>query len=98
MILTTDGSTGSQALVLTGSQGAARPANPGSMTVMQQGTTQQILLPTNFSGGTLNLKNLQGLKVIPISGAGQKVFARFVKNPNPPAAPLTPEVPKTDEQ
>lgn len=84
MILTSQNTGGNQALVLT-SQGNVRAQNnPGTaLTVVQQGTTQQILLPAGFQGGTINLKALQGLKVIPLSGVGQKgrqqVYARIVK-------------------
>lgn len=84
VILTSQNSGGNQALVLT-PQGNVRAQNsPGTaLTVVQQGTTQQILLPAGFQGGTINLKALQGVKVIPLSGMGQKgrqqVYARIVK-------------------
>jgi len=50
---------------------------------------QQILLPAGFQGTAINIKALQGLKVIPIAQAhgqgrgiqGRQVFAR-VMNPN----------------
>lgn len=32
--------------------------------------TQQIILPANFQGGPLNIKTLQGLKVIPMAQQG----------------------------
>lgn len=68
MILTTDGSVGSQALVLTPHTGV-RPATSGAVSVMQPGNSQQINLPFGY----------KGLKVLPIGGP--KVYARFVKNP-----------------
>ncbi|KAB0799407.1 hypothetical protein PPYR_07287 [Photinus pyralis] len=47
--------------------------------------TQQILLPVGFQGTPLNIKTLQGLKVVPIAqtqggrgGPGRPVFARVV--------------------
>jgi hypothetical protein len=33
--------------------------------------TQQILLPPGFQGGSINIKTLQGLKVIPINQQGK---------------------------
>lgn len=38
------------------------------MTVLQQGA-QQIFLPPGFHASTLNIKTLQGLKVIPLAPA-----------------------------
>lgn len=56
--------------VLLASQGlsssALRSQQPQSLTVLQQGN-QQILLPPGFHASALNLKALQGLKVIPIT-------------------------------
>lgn len=60
--------------------------NSGTVTLVQQGTTQQILLPAGFQGGTINLKSLPGVKVIPFTGTTQKgrqqVYARIVKTSN----------------
>lgn len=44
------------------------PTTSGGLTLLQQTPMQQVLLPTGFnSPGMINLKTLQGLKVIPIS-------------------------------
>lgn len=47
--------------------------SPGQRVVLVQGSGGQILLPSSFQGGAINLKSLQGLKMIPIqqSQAGQ---------------------------
>lgn len=86
VILTSQNTGGNQALVLTPQGNVRTQSNPGTVTVVQQGGTQQILLPAGFQGGTINLKALQGLqgvKVIPLAGTGQKgrqqVYARIVK-------------------
>lgn len=41
------------------------------LTVLQQGT-QQILLPPGFHASALNIKGLQGLKVIPITASSSQ--------------------------
>lgn len=78
------GSSGQTVLLAPqGLRGTTPPT--GTLTVLQQGT-QQILLPPGFQGGTLNIKTLQGLKVIPLAqtttsakGTGrQQVFARII--------------------
>ncbi|KAG8229899.1 hypothetical protein J437_LFUL009763 [Ladona fulva] len=75
--------TAGQNMILTSQSLRAQ----GGTLVLQQGATQQILLPPGFSGGTLNIKTLQGLqglKVIPIAQAGkgrQQVYARIIGPP-----------------
>ncbi|XP_046383131.1 nuclear factor related to kappa-B-binding protein isoform X2 [Ischnura elegans] len=79
------GATAGQNMILTSQSLRAQ----GGTLVLQQGATQQILLPPGFQGGTLNIKTLQGLqglKVIPIaqatSGKGrQQVYARIISPP-----------------
>lgn len=39
---------------------------PGQRVVLAVQGGSQILLPANFQGGSINLKSLQGLKMIPI--------------------------------
>lgn len=83
MILASQSGSNNQAIVLT--QGNVRTQNTsGTVTLVQQGATQQILLPAGFQGGTINLKSLPGVKVIPFAGATQKgrqqVYARIVKS------------------
>ncbi|EEB14431.1 nfrkb, putative [Pediculus humanus corporis] len=85
VILTSQNPGNNQAIVLT--QGNVRTQNnSGTVTLVQQGTTQQILLPAGFQGGTINLKSLPGVKVIPFTGTTQKgrqqVYARIVKTSN----------------
>ena len=58
------GNSGGQT-VLVASQG--NPGQQGTLTVLQQGS-QQILIPS----GALNLKALQGLKVIPLAKQSQQ--------------------------
>ncbi|KAL1138745.1 hypothetical protein AAG570_008807, partial [Ranatra chinensis] len=58
------GNSGGQT-VLVASQGT--PGQQGTLTVLQQGA-QQILIPP----GALNLKALQGLKVIPLANKSQQ--------------------------
>nr|CAD7400673.1 unnamed protein product [Timema cristinae] len=98
VILTSQAAGGHQTVVLAASQ-AIR--SQGGALVLQQGATQQILLPPGFQGGTLNIKSLQGLqglqglKVIPLSqataaaaGKGrQQVYARII---SPNLRPVTP--------
>ncbi|XP_071441190.1 nuclear factor related to kappa-B-binding protein isoform X2 [Hetaerina americana] len=79
------GAAAGQNMILTSQSLRAQ----GGTLVLQQGATQQILLPPGFQGGTLNIKTLQGLqglKVIPIaqatSGKGrQQVYARIISPP-----------------
>ena len=53
---------------VTGNQTMVLPTSSGALTLLQQGGVQQVLLPSNFNtGGLVNLKTLQGLKVIPLS-------------------------------
>lgn len=48
-------------------KGTNLTAAPGQRVVLAvQGGSQFISLPQNFQGGTINLKSLQGLKMIPI--------------------------------
>ena len=44
----------------------------------QQIMTQQIIVPANFQGNTLNIKTLQGLKMIPIQ-QGNKVLDETIE-------------------
>lgn len=41
-------------------------AGPGQRVVLAVQGGGQILLPPNFQGGSINLKSLQGIKMIPI--------------------------------
>ncbi|XP_065201606.1 nuclear factor related to kappa-B-binding protein [Planococcus citri] len=59
----------------------------GALTLLQQTPVQQVLLPSAFNApGMINLKTLQGLKVIPISAQnagslrGQPVITRLVNS------------------
>ncbi|XP_068085697.1 nuclear factor related to kappa-B-binding protein [Anabrus simplex] len=96
VILTSQAPGGQQTVVLASQALRAQ----GGTLVLQQGGTQQILLPPGFQGGTLNIKTLQGLqglqglKVIPLSqataaaGKGrQQVYARII---SPGLRPTTP--------
>ena len=68
VILTSQATGGHQTVVLASQALRAQ----GGTLLLQQGGTQQILLPPGFQGGTLNIKTLQGLqglKVIPLSQA-----------------------------
>ncbi|KAK6621385.1 hypothetical protein RUM43_011691 [Polyplax serrata] len=83
VILASQNAGSNQAIVLT--QGNMRTQNnSGTVTLVQQGATQQILLPAGFQGGTINLKSFPGVKVIPFTGTTQKgrqqVYARIVKS------------------
>lgn len=60
------GSSGQTVLLAPQGLRGTTPTTAGTLTVLQQGT-QQILLPQGFQGGTLNIKTLQGLKVIPLA-------------------------------
>ncbi|KAI5727241.1 hypothetical protein M8J76_016857 [Diaphorina citri] len=91
----------SQGTVLLAPQ-AIQTTNGRTLTLVQQGNGQPLLLPSNFQGGTLNIKTLQGMKVIPFSQNGrQQVLARIippnVKSAQQPvaSAPQKPNV-KTD--
>lgn len=70
VLVASQGALGGSQTVLLASQGlsssALRSQQPQSLTVLQQGN-QQILLPPGFHASALNLKALQGLKVIPIT-------------------------------
>lgn len=70
VLVTSQGALGGSQTVLLASQGlsssALRSQQPQALTVLQQGN-QQILLPPGFHASALNLKALQGLKVIPIT-------------------------------
>ncbi|KAL1455399.1 hypothetical protein WDU94_009494, partial [Cyamophila willieti] len=68
----------SQSSILLSPQ-ALQTTNGRTLTLVQQGNGQPLLLPSNFQGGTLNIKTLQGMKVIPFSQNGrQQVLARIV--------------------
>ncbi|RZF47766.1 hypothetical protein LSTR_LSTR006030 [Laodelphax striatellus] len=97
VILASQAGTSGQTVLLApqGLRGSAQ-TTAGTLTVLQQGP-QQILLPPGFQGGTLNIKTLQGLKVIPLAqttasteaGAGrQQVFARIIG----PASSIRPTI------
>lgn len=68
-VILTSQAAGGQTVVLASQALRAQ----GGTLVLQQGATQQILLPPGFQGGTLNIKTLQGLqglqglKVIPLA-------------------------------
>ncbi|KAJ6636672.1 hypothetical protein Bhyg_15264 [Pseudolycoriella hygida] len=53
----------------------------------------QIILPQNFQGGAINLKSLQGLKVIPIqqqnkgTNDDRQIFAQIISSPQAPRPP-----------
>lgn len=51
-------------------QNIIKGAAPGQRVVLVQGGNQ-FILPQNFQGGTINLKSLQGLKMIPIQQTTQ---------------------------
>uniref|UniRef100_A0A8D8Q730 Zinc finger protein 28 n=1 Tax=Cacopsylla melanoneura TaxID=428564 RepID=A0A8D8Q730_9HEMI len=71
----------SQSSILLSPQ-ALQTTNGRTLTLVQQGNGQPLLLPSNFQGGTLNIKTLQGMKVIPFSQNGrQQVLARIVPPP-----------------
>lgn len=95
VILTSQGAVtaGGQTVLLTSQSLRGQPPATASntMTVLQQGA-QQIFLPPGFHASTLNIKTLQGLKVIPLAPAQttasnkggpsrQQVFARII-NPS----------------
>lgn len=63
-------SAGGQTVLLAsqGLRGQTHTGAQGTLTVLQQGG-QQILLPPGFHASTLNIKTLQGLKVIPLTPA-----------------------------
>lgn len=68
-ILTPAGNT------VNSNQTVVLPTSSGALTLLQQGAVQQVLLPSNFNtGGMVNLKTLQGLKVIPISAQNAGVL------------------------
>lgn len=62
--------SGQQTILLP--QSIKQPSGSNTVTVLQSGgVPQQILLPAGFQGGTLNIKALQGLKVIPVAQSTQ---------------------------
>ncbi|KAG8320526.1 hypothetical protein J6590_066507 [Homalodisca vitripennis] len=91
LVAASQGGLGAGQTVLLASQGitsSALRAQP-PLTVLQQGN-QQILLPPGFHASALNIKALQGLKVIPITPSPaakgvpgrQQVFARIINPSN----------------
>lgn len=44
------------------------PSGQQRIVLAVQGGSGQILLPQHFQGGTLNIKSLQGLKVVSLAG------------------------------
>lgn len=47
-------------------KGTNLTTSPGQRVVLAVQGGSQFILPQNFQGGTINLKSLQGLKMIPI--------------------------------